>query len=119
MSGRAGQLLFGGDASQGHVWPFVIVCPHPASCMFLHLSNRLEQIMPQPVVTHRAVVAFDVGVLLWISWLDILQANAVLFRPEHKLAADVLWAVVTTDGLWFTAPLDDLIQCAHHSLRRQ
>ncbi|MNR51429.1 hypothetical protein D3C85_1711020 [compost metagenome] len=87
--------------------------------MFLHLGDRLEQIMPQPVVTHRAVVALDVGVLLWISWLDVLQANPVLFRPQNKLTADVLRAVVTTDGLWFATPLDHLIQRTHHALRGQ
>lgn len=70
QAARANFCFFGGgDASLGHI---VIVCPDPSRGVFLYLSNGLEQVMPQPVVAYRAVLAFDVGILLGITGLDML-----------------------------------------------
>ncbi len=52
--------------------------------------------MAQPVVAHRAVKPFDVGILLRISWLDIAQV-ILLFRPSLELF-DVFRAIVTSDN---------------------
>lgn len=68
--------------------------------MLLHFSDGFEQVMPEPVVAHRAVVTFDIGVLLRIARLDMFQADAVLFDPEYKLAADVLRPVIAANRLW-------------------
>lgn len=44
--------------------PFVIVGPHPLGCIVLYLANRLKQVVAEPVVTYRAVIAFNIGILL-------------------------------------------------------
>jgi hypothetical protein len=39
--------------------------------------------------------------------------------PERELPADVLLAIVDTNGLRFAAPLNDLVQATHHAFSRQ
>ncbi|MNG11396.1 hypothetical protein D3C84_949380 [compost metagenome] len=74
--------------------------------------------MTQPVITHGAVVALNIGILLRITRLNVFQADTLFFGPQRQLRADVLRAVIAADGLWFTPPLNHLLQCAHHSLGR-
>lgn len=78
--------------------------------MILNFFGAVEQILCQPIVTHRAVVAFDIGILLGFAGLDKRQHNALVFRPVRQLAADVFRAVVTANRARFTPPLNDLLQ---------
>ncbi len=64
----------------------------------MHFSDGLEQVMPEPVVAQRAVVTFDISVLLRIARPDMLQADAMFFSPQQDLAADVLRPVVAADS---------------------
>lgn len=66
--------------------------------------------MVQPVITHRAVKSLDVGILLWVAWLDIPQRNPLLLCPALEFFADVFRAIVTADSGWFAPPLDYLLQ---------
>src|SRR6185312_8620724 len=47
------------------------------------ITNGLEQGSGQPAITHGAVVALDVGVLLRLAWLDVIDLDIVLFRPSQ------------------------------------
>ena len=40
-----------------------------------------------------AVVAFDIGVLLGLAGLDVLDSNPMLLRPFHQLFTDVFGAI--------------------------
>ena len=53
-----------------------------------------------------AVVALDIGVLLWLSGLDVLDGNPLFLGPDQQLATDVVRAVVDPDGAGFAAPFD-------------
>lgn len=76
------------------------------------MFDRFEQMFIQPFVSHRPVEALDIGVLLWLSGLDKQQTDATLHRPGTELCRDVFGAVVCSDDLWLSTPLDDAIQSA-------
>ncbi len=48
--------------------------------------------MAEPVVADRSVVAFDIGILLRITGLDVVPPDTLPRCPKAKGAADVLWA---------------------------
>ena len=72
--------------------------------------------MAEPVIADRAVVAFDISVLLRVAGLDVIKPDASAIRPGDKIPADVLQAVVAANNLRFAAPLDDLIQRPNYPL---
>lgn len=76
----------------------------------LRLFDRVEQRTGQPGIADGAVVASDVGGLLRLARLDMLNAHLVSFRPNQQRATAVLRAVVAADYLWLAAPFDDLLQ---------
>lgn len=51
--------------------------------MVLHLLDAVEMVSPQPFGADRAVVAFDIGVLVRLSRLDIDQADLGLSRARR------------------------------------
>ena len=57
--------------------------------------------MAQPVVTYRAVIAFNVGVLLRITRLNIFQADALFLGPAREFGTDKFGAVITANRPWF------------------
>jgi hypothetical protein len=85
----------------------------------LNLTYGLEDVLRKPIVSHRAIEPFDIGVLLWLTGLDILDPDLLLYRPLQQRAADVFRGVVTTDHPRLTAPFDHLLQRADDSGRRQ
>jgi len=62
---------------------------------------------------HRAVVALDIGVLLWLSGLDILNVDISRCRPYYQFGADVFQFIIHQNNLQFTLPFDNLVQAAH------
>ena len=71
--------------------------------------------MAEPVVADCPVVAFDIGVLLRVAGLDVIESDTSAFCPGDEGPADVLRAVVATNDLRLAAPLNDLIQCPYNS----
>ena len=59
-----------------------------------------------------SVVAFDVGVLLRLSGLDVLNGNAACLSPLVQTITDVFRAVVDTDGKRWSTPFDDPVKGA-------
>ena len=79
----------------------MIVGPHPVGRIALHLFNRFEQVVTEPVVADRPVVAFDVGILLRVARLDVIQPDAFAFSPgdEGALMYSGLLSLLMTCGL--------------------
>src|SRR5471032_891658 len=75
--------------------------------------------MCQPVVAHCPVVAFNVSVLLRLSWLNELNMDTSLFSPCQRHTADVFRPVVAADHQRLAAPLNDLIERTYDTLGRQ
>jgi len=54
--------------------------------LILDFFGAVEPILCQPIITNRAVVAFDIGILLVFAGLDKRQDNALVLRPGRQLA---------------------------------
>lgn len=79
----------------------------------------MEQVACKPGVANGPVLALDVGVLLRISCLDVMQCNAFLFGPRVQRSTDVFRAVIAAYRNWLAASFDDLLQASDHTRRRQ
>ena len=88
--------------------------PEPFCGLALCLLNSFKDVLVQPFVSYRAAVALDIGVLLRLSGLDVLDMNAHLFSPCHQLAADIFRAVINPNNQRPASPLDDPVQTTHH-----
>ena len=94
----------------------MIVDPQPAGRKVLYLSYAVEQVLLQPVVPNRAVVALDIGILLRLPGLNMLQSNATLLRPGLYCTTDVFRAIVTAERLRLASPFDNLFQTPDNTL---
>ena len=74
--------------------------------------DAFDDVLFQPFMPNRAVVAFDVGVLLGLPRLDVQDSNPMFFVPYQQLATDVLRAVVDPDGAGLAAPFDDPVEAS-------
>lgn len=62
--------------------------------MILCLLDAFDDVLVEPFVPDRAVVALDAGVLLRLSWLDVLDSNTLFLGPFLQLFTDVFRAAV-------------------------
>jgi hypothetical protein len=97
----------------------VIVSPQPAGCKIPNLIELVEQVMSQAIVAHCAVIAFDVGVLLRLSRLNEVKADAALSGLRQVRGADVLRTAIATNDHWLTSPFDDPVELSDDPFRGQ
>ena len=97
----------------------MIASPQPAGCKILDPIECFEQVMCQPVIAHRAVIALDISILLRLSRLDEVDANAAFGGPGQRHGADVLGAVIAANDLGFATPFDDPVEGADDAFGRQ
>ena len=66
----------------------------------------------EPVIPYRPVITFDIGILLGMARLYVLQSDFVFLRPALKGMTDILRSIVTAD-VFRLAPLlsNDAIKC--------
>ena len=76
----------------------------------LRLLDGFNDALVQPFTPHSAVVALDVGVLLRLARLDVLDGNPMFLGLFHQLFTDVFRAVVYPDRAGLSAPFDDPIK---------
>lgn len=74
----------------------------------LHRSNQI--VVRQPVIAHRAVVAFDVGILVLITRLYESNLDAALLCPSQREGTNVFRPVIAPDRLRCVVPFDDLFE---------
>lgn len=77
--------------------PFLPMQKFSRRWIFLHFFDGIEQVLGQPIVSHRSVVTFDIRVLLRVARLDKHQRDPILFSPSGQESADVFRTVVTAD----------------------
>ncbi len=105
-----------GSQFTSHEWQkFLTVNNLEAS---MSLLDCFKDILVEPFMADRSVVTFDIGVLLWLSRLDILDVNAHLFSPCHEFTADIFWPIVHSNNLRLAPPFDNPLQTAHHPIGR-
>src|SRR5690606_31203054 len=69
----------------------------PARCEVLDVGHRIKQVVSEPVIANRAVIPFDIGVLLRLAGLNKLQFDMVLFSPAHQCRTCVFRAIVSAE----------------------
>jgi len=69
-----------------------------------------KNILVQPFLPDRPIIALDIRVLLRVAGLNILDLDPHFFSPRHQLATDVFRTVIHPNNQWFTAPFDDPVQ---------
>ncbi len=126
------QFLCGCDAADAHIRAVVVVSPEPlrGEVLGLPLAGRrllatavrldvFDDVLVRPFMPDGAVVTFDVGVLLGLSWLDALDGNTLFLSPFQQLDADVFRAIIDPDRAGLATPFDDAIEAPDHALSRQ
>ena len=83
----------------------MIVGPHPLRREVRYLGQRVDFILRQPVVAHRAVEVFDISILLRLPGLNVFGPDILLFGPALQLAVDVFQPVVPAYNGRLAAPL--------------
>ncbi len=68
--------------------------------MILGLLGAFDDVLVEPFMPNRAVVALDVGVLLGLPGLDVLDCDALFLGPYQQLATDVFRAVTPSERRW-------------------
>ena len=92
----------------------MIVGPHPLRREVLHLGQRIELVLRQPVVAYSAVEALVISVLLRLAKLDIFDPDALFLGPALERATDVFRPVVAAYNAGLAAAFDDLLQAADY-----
>jgi hypothetical protein len=46
--------------------------------------DGFKDVLPQPFASDGAVIAFDIGVLLRLAWLDVFEPDTSLLSPCHE-----------------------------------
>lgn len=59
------------------------------------------------MLTYRAVIELDIGVLLRLARRYEVNANASLGGSGQRHSTDVLGAVIATNDQWIALPFDD------------
>jgi hypothetical protein len=78
-----------------------------------------DDVLVEPFIPNSSVIALDIGILLRLARLDILERDVALFSPFQELTIDIFRAVVDSYALRLAAPLDDTVQASDHPLSRQ
>ena len=82
----------------------------------LGLLDAFDDVLVEPLLPDSAVVTLDIGVLLRLAGLDMLDGYSQFLGPDQKLATDVFWAVINPNGAWLAAPFDNPVQTANDPL---
>lgn len=70
---------------------FLVVFPRPDADHRLRMQWAGEPLIVQALVTEAVIERLDVGVLVWLAWINQPQRNAVAVGPDqHGLAGE--WA---------------------------
>ena len=70
----------------------------------LGILDAFDDVFVQPLLPDSAVLTLDIGVLLRLYGLDMLNGYSQFLGPDQKLATDVFWAVINPSG-WLTGPV--------------
>jgi hypothetical protein len=78
--------------------------------LILCLLDAFDDVLVQPFMSNRPVVALDICVLLGLPRLDVLDGDTLLLSPYSQLFADVFGPVIHPDRAWLSPPFYDAIK---------
>lgn len=90
-----------------------VVFEHPGPADFADFIKIAEQPGVGHLVAVAAVEAFDVGVLVWLARLDVVDHHAVRFAPRGEHLAQELGAIVSAQHVRQAAFGLQLFEHAH------
>jgi hypothetical protein len=93
----------------------MIVVPHPASRLILHLINRIEQLLRQPVIANGSIESLNVCVLLRLPRLNLFDSNSLATCPRLHSTADIFRPVVAANDVRFPTLANNLLQRPNQS----
>jgi hypothetical protein len=68
--------------------------PKPVRGKRLCVLNGFNDVLIEPFVPDRAIIALDIGILLRFAGLDMVRRNALFFSPCYQLSTDIFRAIV-------------------------
>ena len=81
--------------------------------MALCLPDGIEDILTEPLGSYGPVVAFDIGVLLRLARLDVMDPDTSVLCPSLQSTTDVFGAIIDSNVNGGSTPFDDPIQRAN------
>ena len=76
---------------------FLVVDGDPLASNFPNLPERLEHVSIQDLMPESTVKAFDVGILIRLTRLDLVESHALGLSPGGQHLGQILWTVSDTD----------------------
>ena len=64
----------------------------------LGLLDAFDGVLVEPLLPDSAVTALNIGILLRLAGLDMLDGYFQFLVPDQKLTTDVFWAVINPNG---------------------
>ena len=95
--------------------PALIVVDSPPVRGFSNLGYIAKQVHVEHLFTVGAIEAFDVGILIRLARLDVVESHSLSLAPGGSHLGQILWAVIDTDRVRFAPPFHQPIQRTHHA----
>ena len=104
----------------------VVVCPEPFRGVILCLLDGFDDVLVEPFMPDGVVAALDIGVLLRLAGLDVLDGDALFLVPAQQLATDVFgvvacWEQHAMTGLrslwWFCEPHHQQVETTQRDMK--
>ena len=83
---------------------------HPFGCQLPHLFQVKEEVCVEDRFPINAIKAFNVAVLHWLSWLDILDFNLSVVAPLVEYGSGKFGAVIHPQGSRHPSESDNFLQ---------
>lgn len=81
------------------MWSFLVVFEHPPISGLPHMLERAESILVEQFFSICSIESLNVGVLIGLTRLDVLDRHAGVFGPAHKHLAEKLRSVICSEYL--------------------
>ena len=72
----------------------LVVIDHPPVGGFSDFIQGAEQVKAEHFISIGSIETFDISVLVWFSWLNVVNHHAGSLGPCDKVAAEKLWPVI-------------------------
>ena len=70
------------------------------------LLDCFDYIVVEPFMPHGAFITLDIGILLRIAWLNVLDDVVAFARPFQKFAGNIFRAIIDPYACWLEQVVD-------------
>ena len=108
----------GREISEGGVGSLFVVGDEPVMDDFTDFTQTGKEMCIEHFAPQAAVEAFDVGILSWFAWLDVMEADVVPFTPCHQFRGNEFWTIIHSNLLGQRMAVLELFQNTDDAFRR-